>query len=286
MEGRRTANPQPLEPGPSFGHGIAYMVLLNCIRVVVGAAWTAVVATPLLVVIYSRYLYGMMWAKLGRSDVLDRVLDANAKLAGWVAHRLWMTVLLSIAGVRLRVRELNSVDWMRTHVICANHASILDIFALACVVEPPFRFVAKRELVKWPIVGWGLRAAGQIIVDRRDHARALRSIAEAAVRKIQGQVIFFVEGTRSRSGELQPFKKGAFHFAIDNELPVLPTAIRGSYAALARLPWWKLKPGREIEILFCPQIEPAAVALGGETAAAVEALCAETRAEIAHALER
>src|SRR5262249_60845222 len=131
------------------------------------------------------------------------------------------------AGVGLGVLSSPPIDWPKPPVFCPTHSSLFDILALVRVVPPPFRFVAKRELLSWPIVGWALRPAGQIVVDRSDRARALRSIAEAALRKIRGQVIFFVEGTRSRTGQLLPFKKGAFHFAVDHRIPVLPTAIRG-----------------------------------------------------------
>ena len=225
-------------------------VLLNCIRLLLAGVWTTIVGTPLVVALYLRYWYGLIGAKLGRRDVLDRALEANVRLACWVAQRLWTSVLLALAGIRLRVRELVPVDWNTAHVICANHTSLFDILALVRVVPPPYRFVAKRELLSWPIVGWALRPAGQIIVDRADHTKAIRSIAEAAVRKIRGQVIFFVEGTRSRTGQLLPFKKGAFHFALDNRVPVLPTAVYGSYAVLAKLPWWRMHPGRNIDILF------------------------------------
>ena len=97
------------------------------------------------------------------------------------------------------------------------------------------------------------------------------------MRSFRGQVIFFVEGTRTLTGELQEFKKGAFHFAVGNHLPVLPTAIRGSFAALAKRPWWRLQPGNEIEVLFCPPIEVPA----GEYADAVEGLRGSTRMVIA-----
>jgi 1-acyl-sn-glycerol-3-phosphate acyltransferase len=109
------------------------------------------------------------------------------------------------------------------------------------------------------------------------------AIAEAAVRKIRGQVIFFVEGTRTCTGQLLPFKKGALHFAIDKHLPVLPTAIAGSYAALAKLPWWRLHPGREIGIFFYDLIVPPSVDGDGK-GAAVEALLNATRHSIAAAL--
>jgi 1-acyl-sn-glycerol-3-phosphate acyltransferase len=259
------------------------IIVSNACRVLLACIWTAIVGTPLVIALYARYWYGLLRAKLGRGDILDRVLEANAWLAGWVAQKFWTSVILTLAGIRLRVREIVPVDWTKGHVICANHASIFDILALVRTIPPPFRFVAKRELLNWPIIGWALRPAGQIIIDRADHSRALRSIAEAALRKIRGQVIFFVEGTRTRTGQLLPFKKGAFHFAIDNRLSVLPTAVRGSFATLAKLPWWRLRTGRQIEILFCSSVQPSALLqLNGNMA--VEALLEATREQIAAAL--
>jgi len=255
--------------------------LTNILRVVLVWLWTVVIGIPLIVVIFLRYWYAQVWARGGRVHVLDRALEANTYFAGWVAQKPWAGVLLPILRVRLHVSGFDRVDWGQSHVLCANHASIIDILALIRIVPPPFRFVAKRELVSWPIIGWALRPAGQIIVDRADHAKSLESIAQAAARRIRGQVIFFVEGTRSRSGELQSFKKGAFHFAINNGVPILPTAIRGSYRALARLPWWKLRPGQEIEVIFCPPIQPTSEP-GNH--AGLEKLREETRRAITAAL--
>jgi 1-acyl-sn-glycerol-3-phosphate acyltransferase len=280
---------QPTAPAKSggragFSQRGAVRVLSTLVRIAASWIWTVLVGTPLVVVIYLRYWYGLVSSLFGRLNVLDHVLETNAHLAGWVAQRLWSSVLLPLLNVPVRVRESLPIDWSKTHVICSNHASLLDILALIRVVPPPFRFVAKRELTRWPIVGWALRPAGQIIVDRRDHDSAIQSIAEAAGRKIRGQVIFFVEGTRSRTGQLQSFKKGAFHYAIRNQLPVLPVAVRGSYDALAKLPWWRLHGGTEIEIDFCPLIPPVAIS-AGEIGPHVEALRADTRAAIAAALE-
>ena len=255
----------------------AILIPFNCVRISLCAAWTALVGTAILLVIYPRYWYGLVRARLGRADIRDRVVEANARFAGWMARAVWTRVLLLLTGIRLRVREVMPIDWSRTHVICANHASLFDIFALLRVLPPPFRFVAKRELVRWPIFGWALRPAGQIIIDRADHARALRTIAEAALRNIRGQVVFFVEGTRTLTGELQEFKKGAFHFAAGNHLPVLPTAIRGSFEALAKRPWWRLQPGHEIEVVFCRPLESPGTD-------GVEVLRDATRLEIASAL--
>ena len=272
----------PVQPAERQWLPLPLLIVFNCVRIALCAVWTAIVGIGLLSVIYPRYWYGVVRAQLGRSDILDRVLEANARFAGWVAQDLWTSVLLALTGIKLRARELIPIDWSRTHVICANHASLFDIFALIRLLPPPFRFVAKRELVRWPIFGWTLKPAGQIIIDRADHSRALRSIAEAAVRNIRGQVIFFVEGTRTLTGELQEFKKGAFYFAVGNHLPVLPTAIRGSFAALAKRPWWRLQPGHEVEVVFCPAIEPPP--RSDDVVPAVDALRGQTRVVIATAL--
>ena len=259
-------------------------LLVNILRVLFACVWTGMVGVPLLVFIYAAWAYGLLRARFGRRDVLDRVLEANAYCTGWVAQRLWASVLLPLAGIRLRTREVTPIDWATAHIICANHASVFDILALVRAVPPPFRFVAKRELLKWPIIGWALRPAGQIVVDRGNHSSAMRTMTEAAQRQIRGQVIFFVEGTRTRNGQLQPFKKGAFHFATDRQVKVLPTAVCGSYAVLAKVPWWRLRPGRHIEIVFCPPIDPLPRPSDETAARAVETLRTLTREQIAAAL--
>lgn len=233
--------------------------IVNGVLVVIAWLWTAILGVPLLVVIYARYAYGRWRAARGRGDVLDRMLEANAGSAGWLAQRYWAPVVLALFGVTLRIRELEPVAWAEPHVICANHASLFDAFAVIRAIPPPFRFVAKREILRWPIIGWLLRPAGQIVIDRADRVMAVASLGEAARRRIDGQVIFFVEGTRSRSGRLQRFKRGAFHFALDNQLPILPVAIRGSYDVLAKAAWWKVRRGRTIEVTVCRPISPEVV---------------------------
>jgi 1-acyl-sn-glycerol-3-phosphate acyltransferase len=96
-------------------------------------------------------------------------------------------------------------------------------------------------------------------------------------------VIFFVEGTRTLTGDLLPFKKGAFHFAIDNQLPILPAAVCGTYATLAKRPWWQLNAGHQIEVVFCSPIQPPAAPAHGERAQ-IEALLNATHTQIADLL--
>jgi 1-acyl-sn-glycerol-3-phosphate acyltransferase len=248
------------------------IVLANVVRILIAVVVTASVGFPLLAVIYSTYGFGLLCSWLGRQSILNRILEWNAHLAGVIAQRCWARPLLKVCGVNVETFESVPVDWSRAHVVCSNHASIFDILALAAVVPPTYRFVAKRELLRWPVIGWTLYPGGQIVINRSDHTGAVRRIAEAGVRDIRGQVIFFVEGTRTRTGQLLPFKKGAFHFAIDHQIPILPTAIAGSYNVLAKVPWWRLQPGREIDITFCAPINPPPLSASDDDGAQREAM--------------
>lgn len=258
----------------------AITLLLNILRVAFGGFWILVCGIPVAVVIYFTYAVGWLLEAGGRAGTLDRVVEWNAAFMGRVARHIWSKWILAVVGVTVRTHEQVPIDWRQTHVICANHASIFDILALVRVIPGPFRFVAKRELLRWPVFGWVLPPSGQILIDRRDRSDAVRRLERGAARKVRGQVIFFVEGTRSRTGELLPFKKGAFHFAVDHQLPILPTAICGSFGVLGRTSWWWLRPGRDIEIRYGAPIQPPAAASPEEKTAAATSLLDITRQAI------
>lgn len=256
------------------------------VRVALSLGWTLVVGLPLVVILYARYLIGLVLSALGRGDVLERLIDRNLLTLQLAGRDLWSRGIFVLTSTTFRSRETVPIDWSRSHVICANHTSVFDIFALFCAVPVPVRFVAKRELLAWPLVGWVLKPAGQIVVDRRNHDSAINSISEAARRDVRGQVIFFVEGTRSRDGELQPFKKGAFHFALTNRMPLLPTAIGGARRTLPRQGWWHLRPGSDVQVDFCAPIEMPNAWAESERPRLVEDLRAQTRKAIVEQLDR
>lgn len=258
-------------------------LFLNVCRILIAIAWTSCVGLPVILITYTTYPMALACAAIGRVDLQTRIIAWNAWVMGWVAQNLWAPLLLYICGVTVWTRQQQPIDWKRSYVVCANHASIFDILVLVRVLPLPIRFVAKRELTKWPFIGWSLRPSGQIIVDRKQRDHAIQSIHDAAHLPIGGQVIFFVEGTRSRTGKLLPFKRGAFHFSLDTRLPILPATVVGSYGALARLPWWRLHPGREIGVVFGIPIEVPGVDPSAATAA-VEMLSASTREQIVAAL--
>ena len=106
------------------------------------------------------------------------------------------------------------------------------------------RFVAKSSLFRMPALGWAMRAAGFIPIDRGNRSRAIRSL-DLAVERIRAgrNVLLFPEGTRSRNGQLQPFKKGPFHLAIRAEVPLVPIVISGTHRIL-KPGAWRVRPGK------------------------------------------
>jgi 1-acyl-sn-glycerol-3-phosphate acyltransferase len=143
--------------------------------------------------------------------------------------RLWSRTLLAAVGARVEYSGVPPERWPQPCIFLSNHQSNVDIWALIAVLPYSTRFVAKQALFRIPAMGWAMSAAGFVPIDRGNRARAIRSLQLAAARIRDGvSVVLFPEGTRSRTGELQPFKKGPFHLALRAGVPLLPLAISGS----------------------------------------------------------
>jgi len=157
---------------------------------------------------------------------IDRTGDLVLALA-----RLWPRVILSVPGVKLEVTMRARLDPARPYVFMANHASMVDIWAVFVTIPASFRFIAKKQLARIPLFGWAMSAGRFIFIDRQNPLAARRSMDEAARRIRSGQsVVIFPEGTRTRTGRLLPFKKGGFHLAIASGATIVPCGIRGSRA--------------------------------------------------------
>lgn len=141
--------------------------------------------------------------------------------------------LCDINGVRVVVEGRERLRDDRPCVYIANHVSFVDIWVLLRELPGSVRFVFKKELLEVPIFGRALVAAGHIRIDRQNRAAAFAAYdhAAAAIRAGTSAVVF-AEGTRSRDGRLQPFKKGPFVLAIAAQVPVVPVFISGSYALM------------------------------------------------------
>jgi 1-acyl-sn-glycerol-3-phosphate acyltransferase len=130
----------------------------------------------------------------------------------------------------------------------ANHQGAFDIFALLAYLPVDFKWVAREEIFRIPILGWAMAAAGYISIDRKGKKKAMESV-ERAVAKIRdgASVLVFPEGTRSPDGEIHPFKRGGFTLAVKAGVPIIPISIRGSRNVLPRSSL-RVRPGR-IEII-------------------------------------
>ncbi len=142
--------------------------------------------------------------------------------------RLWTRFICLVSGVKVKVCGLNNVDPEKSYIIISNHRSLFDIPALM-ETRLQFRWVMKKELLWIPLFGYAAKAMGNIVVDRKDHKKAVEQLNHGITNLLPGiSVMFFPEGTRSTGRGLLPFKKGAFVTAIETGLPILPITINGS----------------------------------------------------------
>lgn len=166
-------------------------------------------------------------------------------------------------------------------IFMSNHESQMDPPVLIAALPLPAVYLAKKELQYFPFIGWAAWAAGVIFIDRGDRERALRSIHAAAL-EIRGgkSVVIFPEGTRSRTGQLLPFKKGGFALAQDAGVPIIPIATVGGFQVLPR-GTLRFRPGRYLVLLgepVDPADHPDRESLMTAVRSQIEALVAEAHA--------
>lgn len=150
------------------------------------------------------------------------------------ATRIYANGLLKASGVKVSTVGFENLP-DGPAVFVANHQSFFDILALISVLVGRVRFVAKKELAKIPVFGQALRAAGHIFIDRQRRQAAFESyeIAAEMIRAGMSAVIF-AEGTRSRTGDLLPFKKGPFVLALASQVPVVPVYCAHTFGILPK----------------------------------------------------
>ena len=161
---------------------------------------------------------------------------------------------LRLSGVRVKVRGLELLDPKQAYVFVSNHRSYLDTAAMFVFTGRRIGLLAKKELLKVPVLGVGMGFVNVMAIDRTNRESAIRT-TEAAARRIQSGVSFavFVEGTRAKPGELLPFKKGAFYMARQAGVPVVPVAIRNSDVLMGK-GTGEARSGT-IEMVFLPPVD-------------------------------
>lgn len=142
---------------------------------------------------------------------------------------IWSRLACAVGPVRVSLTGKRNYSRHQSYVVVANHQSMVDIPVIHGFMGLNIKWVMKQELRKIPVFGGACQQLGCIFIDRSDHEAAVRSIHEAKNRlSKKASVFFFAEGTRSRDGQLLAFKKGAFVFARETGLPVLPVTIKNS----------------------------------------------------------
>ncbi|HEX7416395.1 MAG TPA: lysophospholipid acyltransferase family protein, partial [Smithellaceae bacterium] len=142
---------------------------------------------------------------------------------------LWGKILLLICNTKVEVIGKENILHSKPQIFVANHQSDFDILIALAYIPVQFRWIAKKEIFNIPVFGAAMRSAGYIEIDRQNREKALQSLDEAALRIREGKsVMTFPEGTRSRSGEIKPFKQGTFHLAIKSGVSIVPVSIIGS----------------------------------------------------------
>jgi 1-acyl-sn-glycerol-3-phosphate acyltransferase len=209
-----------------------------------------------------------------RRRVTKEVCDA--RLARWADH------CVKNADIDLQVFGRENLEPGRTYLVMSNHQSLYDIPVLFRIVGPNVRMIAKRELFGVPVFGGALAASGFIAIDRRDRNAAIRSLDRARAVLAGGTHVWIApEGTRSLTGKLLPFKKGAFYLAFEAGLPILPLTLSGTRDALPAK-GIRSRRGAKVRATLHPHVDPRPYAERGRTGR--QALMDEVRATLESAL--
>jgi len=191
-------------------------------------------------------LIGIPWTFLsGKVDLLYR-MGVGVGLAG-----------VRLVGVKIVVVGSEKLDWRRTYIFMCNHASNLDPPIVIPVMPRRTSVLVKKELFRVPLLGWAMRLASLVPVDRKNREAAIASLGFAAeVLRSGMNMTIWPEGTRSGDGRLLPFKKGSFHLATDTGVPIVPITLVGTHEIWPRGEF-AIHPGTAT-VIFHEPIDPAA----------------------------
>ena len=177
----------------------------------------------------------LFWAPLlGMVRLFDR--DPRRLRTGRWFRRLGR-VLAKVNPWRIQISGLENLNANQVYVIVSNHQSLADIPVIAHL-KVDTKWLAKAELFQLPVVGWMLRMAGDVPIERSDRRNSAKAMLRCArYLRRHCSVVFFPEGTRSPDGQVLPFNEGPFQLAIREQVQILPIVVEGSGMALPRSSW-------------------------------------------------
>jgi 1-acyl-sn-glycerol-3-phosphate acyltransferase len=159
----------------------------------------------------------------------------KGRILGFIV-KYWAKSIFKTMNINVRVIGLDKLDRNADYIFAPNHASSLDIPLILGFL--PFWIVpiSKIEL-KWiPFLGWAMQAAGHVFVDRRDHEKAMLSIAKIknSLLKNPRSILIFPEGSRTNDGKVNQFKTGGLSIGISTKISIVPVAIEGTFESLSK----------------------------------------------------
>lgn len=176
----------------------------------------------------------------------------SQRAGSYVGGVVWSRINGFFTPMFVRVEGRKNIRKNTSYVIISNHQSVYDIFLIYGWIGIDIKWVMKKELGKLPGVGFGSRKVGHILLDRSNSRVAMESLNEAKRKLVNGtSVVMFPEGTRSDTGVLGVFKRGAFKLALDLELPILPLTLVGTKNVLPNRSL-NLMPGKVKMIIHEP----------------------------------
>jgi 1-acyl-sn-glycerol-3-phosphate acyltransferase len=220
--------------------------------------------------LYVSIVSAWTWAVLGVCVVLWLPMLAVLRLVtapfdpGRYWAGLWFRKLAVVTVTlnplwRFRTTGTFPPDPRRPFVVVSNHESFVDILLISHLPWE-MKWLSKIEILRIPILGWDMQLAGDVPVERgtaRSAVKAMRLCRDVLARRVS--VIIFPEGTRASSGDMLPFKDGAFRLAIDAGVPILPLVVSGTATALPKHGWRFGRSDAEVRVL--PPVETAGLTM-------------------------
>jgi len=226
-----SAAPRDGRPAPEIAHDGVLGSVWGAIATGLALFYTAVLAPP-----------AALLAAAGQVGAVS-----------WVS-RLWGRLILATCGVKLEIEGLERLPRAGSYVLVSNHQSMFDIFAILAHVPGEPRFVAKQELGRIPLIGFIMRRAGHVMIDRARGGSSIRRALDVARRG--HPIVVFGEGHRFSDNRVHPFNDGAAWIGILTRLKCVPMAISGTAAFFPRRAKI-VRPGRRMRIAIGEPIDTA-----------------------------
>ena len=159
----------------------------------------------------------------------------NGSFWGYYPAMIWGKIFCLLSLVRVSVKGRENIDKLTSYVFVANHQGAYDIYSVYGYLGHNFKWMMKKSLRKILLVGYTCHKSGHIFVDRSSPA-AIRSTIETAKERLRNgmSLVVFPEGSRTFTGKMGPFKKGAYQLALEFNLPLVPVTIDGSFKVMPR----------------------------------------------------